>query len=96
MNTHIVSSITKQNLSWLRGSAAPSLANNTKRYKLYKQFWKLLKQLGLWSHPVYASRKSLLTTLQDPREVMPECDLDEVRRRYPNPQGIPYTDYIPT
>ncbi|KAL5516910.1 hypothetical protein EMCRGX_G002354 [Ephydatia muelleri] len=44
---------------FLTGRAVPSLANDRKRYKLYQQFWKLLKDLGLWDHPTYLARKGL-------------------------------------
>jgi hypothetical protein len=37
--------------SWLRGSASSSLGNATKRFKLYKKFWSLLNQHGIWNHP---------------------------------------------
>jgi hypothetical protein len=65
--------ITRHPLSWLRGAAAPSVTNHTKRYNLYRKFWKALKDLGLWSNPTYLLRKSLRTTPYDPREMMPNC-----------------------
>ena len=58
---------------FLTGRAVPSLANDRKRYKLYQQFWKLLKDLGLWDHPTYLARKGLVTHPLDRREIMPKC-----------------------
>ncbi|KAL5464083.1 hypothetical protein EMCRGX_G033043 [Ephydatia muelleri] len=55
----------------LTGRAAPSLANDRKRFKLYQQFWQLLKELGLWDHPTYLARKGLVTHPSDRREIMP-------------------------
>eukprot|EP00731_Ephydatia_muelleri_P017073 Em0010g171a len=78
---------------FLTGRAVPSLANDRKRYKLYQQFWKLLKDLGLWDHPTYLARKGLVTHPLDRREIMPKCVQNEIRIRYPNPVGIPYTNY---
>ena len=57
---------------FLTGRAVPSLANDRKRYKLYQQFWKLLKDLGLWDHPTYLARKGLVTHPLDRREIMPK------------------------
>ena len=65
--------IISQAPSWLRGSAAPALTNAAKRYRLYRRFWTLLGQLGVWNHPAYLTSKGQKTTTQDPREIMPEC-----------------------
>ena len=59
--------------SWLVGSSAPGLGNLAKRYTLYRKFWRVLRQLGVWSHPLYLNEKVLHTTLADVREVMPKC-----------------------
>ena len=59
--------------SWLRGSAAPSLTNEAKRYRLYRRFWTLLGQLGVWNHPTYLAIKLAKTTGNDCRDVMPDC-----------------------
>ena len=61
--------------SWLRGSAEASLSNQCKRYKLYRKFWSLLGQLGVWNDPVYLQFKQTKTSLNDPRDVMPNCVL---------------------
>ena len=39
--------------NWLRGSSQASLGNQAKRFCLYKKFWTLLGQLGLWNDPHY-------------------------------------------
>ena len=61
--------------SWLRGSAEAHLSNNCKRYKLYRKFWTLLGQLGVWNNPVYLQYKQTKTSLNDPRDIMPNCKL---------------------
>jgi hypothetical protein len=59
----------------LRGTCDPHPANANKRHGLYRQFWRLLKDLGLWRDPEYLSRKETRTTRADRREVMPLCIL---------------------
>ena len=59
--------------NWLRGSAQASLNNITKRYKLYKKFWILLDQLGVWNDPYYLALKVTKTSINDRRDVMPSC-----------------------
>ena len=39
-------------------SSAPDLGNLAKWYTLYCKFWRVLRQLGLWSHPLYLSEKA--------------------------------------
>ena len=58
---------------FLVGSSVPHLRNNTKRFKLYKKFWGLLKDIGLWSHPEYVARKVRRTAVDDQREMIPHC-----------------------
>lgn len=104
--------------SFVTGQSGPHPCNNQHRYRLYRSFWKALKELGLWRNTEYLSRKSQITHQDDPREIIPVCVVNvskkriliqcsdhynksvcifqEVRRRYPNPKGIPYTDYIPS
>ena len=59
--------------SFLTGSAASSLGNISKRFALYRKFWQLLKELRLWQCDVYLQRKSVRTSTDDPREIIPEC-----------------------
>ena len=59
--------------SWLVGSSAPGLGNLAKRCTLYRKFWRVLRQLGVWSHPLYLNEKMLHTTSADVWEVMPKC-----------------------
>ena len=40
------------------GSSAPSLGNLAKHYTLYRTFWRVLRQLGVWSHPEYLLLKA--------------------------------------
>ena len=59
--------------SWFRGSAPSSLGNQVKRFLLYKKFWTLLGQLGVWNDPVYLALKVTKTSINDRRDVMPKC-----------------------
>ena len=59
--------------SFLAGSAMPALGNMTKRFSLYRKFWQLLKELGLWQCETYLQRKEARTARDDPREIIPEC-----------------------
>ena len=59
--------------AFLTGSAAPALGNMTKRFALYRKFWQLLKELGLWQHDTYLQRKGARTARDDPREIIPHC-----------------------
>ncbi len=43
---------------FLVGSSAASFNNVSKRYSLYRKFWALLWQLGVWEHPTYTWNKT--------------------------------------
>ena len=72
---HLSPCVTQRPPSWLRGSAAEGLCNIPKRYKLYNKFWTLLGQLGVWSHPEYLLYKGTKTSVNDKRDIMPDCVL---------------------
>ena len=55
------------------GQSGPHICNNTHRYRLYRQFWKALKELGLWNNSQYLARKREVTLVADPREIIPLC-----------------------
>ena len=65
--------------SFLEGTAAADGRNAHKRYPLYRKFWKVLNELGVWRHEEYLVRKVLRTSVSDVREIMPTCVLN-VRR----------------
>lgn len=58
---------------FLRGSCSPHQANNEKQYRLYRLFWRLLKDIGLWMDEEYLVRKEARTVQHDKREIMPTC-----------------------
>ena len=58
---------------FLRGSSGPHPANDEKRHRLYRLFWRLLKDLGLWRDDEYIQRKELRTTRDDKRDIIPKC-----------------------
>ena len=75
----------------LRASGQPRLTNHVKRKGDYKAFYTILKRKGLWSDPIYLQRKEALGCyIEDIREVMPICVVEDVRKRWPNPDGVPY------
>ena len=47
------------------------LANSHKQFELHSQFWKPLRDIGLWQHPRRLQNKTKFTTKDDPREISP-------------------------
>ena len=60
-------------LDFLKGSCDPHPANDEKRHRLYRMFWRLLVSLGLWNDPEYILRKEIRTVRDERREILPEC-----------------------
>lgn len=84
-------------LGFLRAYGQPRLQNISKRYKSYREYYKMLHKAGLWNNPVYVQRKyELGLFVEDVREVMPSCVVNDVRKRWPNPAGVPYKGHVPT
>ena len=54
--------------SLLRGRAQAAIGNGSKRFLLYKKFWQVLKDLGVWRCEKYLEWKSQRTSRDDPRE----------------------------
>lgn len=62
--------------------------------KDYRRFCKSLKDRGLWQHEQYINSKTSAGPSEvELRELMPQCVLDDTRRRYPNPPGVPHTGH---
>ena len=61
--------------NFLVGSAPPDLRNVHKRYPLYRKFWRVCRDIGIWKHNDYLQRKAQRTSRDDVREIMPECIL---------------------
>ena len=59
--------------SFLVGSSAADIRNANKRFILYGNFWRLLKDIGLWNYEPYLVRKSARTLRADVREIIPSC-----------------------
>ena len=66
---------------FLRGSCGPHPANANKRFRLYKLFWGLLKDVGVWRAEEYLRRKEKRTRRGDRREIIPHC-IKEVMSMY--------------
>ena len=62
--------------SFLEGRAAPDDRNAHKRFPLYRKFWRVMNELGVWRHEEYLARKVLRTSVSDVREIMPTCVLN--------------------
>lgn len=58
---------------FLRGSCGPHPANDEKRHCLYKMYWKVLKDLGVWGDEEYLKKKEARTSRDDRREIIPKC-----------------------
>jgi len=58
---------------FLRGACGPHPANKEKRHRLYRKFWRLLKDLGVWRDREYLMRKAAKTSREDRREIIPDC-----------------------
>ena len=68
--------MTSRPLTFLVGRAAEDARNAHKRYPLYRKFWRVLNDLGVWWHDQYLARKARRTCVEDVREVMPTCVLN--------------------
>ena len=88
-------------LWWPVVNTLPNPANRTTRLKIYKCFWAMLLNRGVWKDPRYIDRKTRAMAL-DPylkdfvchkRDIMPECVLKLVRSWYPNLEGEPYISH---
>ena len=78
----------------LRAFGEPRMNNHMKRKGDYRSFYTILNRRGLWRDPVYIARKEALGCyVEDVREVMPVCVVEDVRKRWPNPDGVPYCDH---
>ena len=74
-----------------------SARNISKQYRDYQLFYKALKTKRLWSNEEYTARKfELGIYVEDVHEVMPNCVVADVRKRWPNPDKIPYKGHVPT
>ena len=59
--------------TFLVGSCPADIRNASKRYLLYRKFWRLLKDIGLWRHEPYLTQKAMRTSRADAREIIPTC-----------------------
>ena len=75
----------------LRAFGQPRMTNHMKRKGDYRSFYTILNRRSLWRDPIYIARKEALGCyVEDVREVMPVCVVEDVRKRWPNPDGVPY------
>lgn len=75
----------------LRASGPPRMTKQCKRKADYRALYTILKRKWLWCDPIYVQRKEALGCyIDDVREVMPVCVVEDVRKRWPNPDGVPY------
>lgn len=83
--------------AFLSAHGLPRPQNISKRYKDYKEFYRMLKRAGLWENPLYLNKKHELGIfIEDVREVLPNCVVSDVRKRWPNPPHIPYKGHVPS
>ena len=75
-----------------RGSIPPDIRNHSLRHKDYRRYWKFLKDISFGDTTVYQNMKTAAGLSDDDvRELMPNCVLVDVRKRFPNPQGMDHT-----
>ena len=83
--------------AFLSAHGAHRPQNILKRYKDYREFYRMLKRAGLWENSLYLDRKHELGIfIEDVREVLPNCVVADVRKRWPNPPNMPYKGHVPT
>ena len=70
--------------AFLVGCASADARNAHKRLPLYRKFWRVLNELGVWRHEEYLERKALRTTTDDVQEIMPESCVLNVRANIVN------------
>ena len=61
---------------YLRGRCNAHPANNEKRHRLYRLFWKTLRDVGVWKDEEYLLRKETRTSRYDKREIIPSCIIE--------------------
>ena len=67
------------------------------RYKDYKELYRMLKRAGLWENVLYMECKHELGIfIEDIRDVLPNCVVADVRKRWANPPDMPYKGHVPT
>ena len=75
----------------LRTFGQPRMNNHMKQKGDYRSFYTILNRCHLWHDPIYIAWKEALGCyVEDVREVMPVCVVEDVRKRWPNPDGVPY------
>ena len=65
--------VVQQPPDFLRGCCGAHPANDEKRYRLYRLWWRSLKDLGVWKDEEYLTRKAQRTVRHDRREIIPSC-----------------------
>ncbi|CAC5400046.1 unnamed protein product [Mytilus coruscus] len=86
--------VSNESAPWIGEGQPPSAENSGVRKEIYKRFWKIMDNLGVWYTEDYLDRKKNIGggewIVYHRREIMPDCVLDLVRSKYPNPKDIPY------
>ena len=64
--------------AFLVGTAPAESRNAHERFQIYREFWRVLDDLGVRRHVKYLERKAVRTSSDDVdvREIMPECVLN--------------------
>lgn len=91
--------VTVNEQSWMGKGSRPKPTNRISRKIRYKKFWSMLERRNAWRKRKYLRKKARLLGRNDEstvfvqRDIMPNCVLNLVRERYPNPPGQPYTGH---
>lgn len=90
--------VTNRNFTWMGLGQEPCIDNSSIRKDKYKNYWKVMSNLGAWNDSRYIRLKTARAdggewAVCHRREVMPVCILRQLRTLYPNPKDKPYMDH---
>lgn len=96
-----VTDMSNQQLWWETECHLPDSSNSKLRKPHYQRFWVMLLHRGIWNKNAYKLRKTAALKNRNahawigpnskhPRDIMPDCVLNMVRKWLPNPATVPY------
>ena len=75
----------------LRAFGQPRMTNHRKWKGDYRSFYTIVNHHGLWRDPIeIAQKETSRLYVEDVWEVIPVCVVEDVRKRWPNPDGVRY------
>lgn len=87
--------VTSHNHYWLGDGQTADRENHGVRKIIYKSYWKFINNSGGWNDNRYLNRKVAAGgQVNDKRELMPSCVVQQLRTLYPNPPDIAYMGHM--